>query len=813
MSKRTFALFFLILWLGLAGHAFASPAAKKHTGTADTSRGTGKVDLVELPKHYTSQQVDSILASLSDEQVRRLLIAELQKAASDSRDASQDVTDRGILSGFLERTESGSGLAQRRLIAMASNIKNIPYDIQRALDRLTEGKGISHLLWMITIIFAIFVVGIGGEQLYRHLTAGMRKRIESVPHMEGLLKFWSVVLKMLSDLLGIIAFTLSTLVLFLLISPLSSGMGRLLFVACLAAIVISRVLSSFSRMVCSPAVSRLRLIPLSDQASEYLHRNLVRLIRVTALGLMTYLFLKDLGMQRDSYVAIAISFGTVMILMIGHLIWKNRADVSRAILNTASTDSEGRSWLKEQFAAIWHVLAAAYLFFIWLFWAGRLVIFETTSRGAFFISLLIVPIYLALDRAGLWITMATIGAVRSPLNRPSKEGTDSPGETETKHEVAQPKDKTAAEEDNHERRYALLARRVVRTIIFFVLVLWLLYLWGFGVPFGKFLANAAFSIFVTLILANILWRTSSSFINRKLQEASPAGEEARSGEGDEWGAVALGRSHTLLPVLQKFIGVVLVIMVSMIILSSIGVNIGPLLAGAGVVGLAIGFGAQKLVSDILSGTFFLVDDAFRVGEYIQAGNVSGTVEGITMRNVKLRHHRGMLQIVPYSDLGPVTNFMRGGIVVKFNLALPYDTDIDTVRKIIKKVGEGMMEDEEFGADMIEPLKSQGVRDVGDSVFTFRVKFTARPGTQFTIRREAFKRITEALAKKGIHYAHRKVIVDIPPPVTSSEKGEGQPAKGTGDKPVSVDTDQNKALIAGAAAALETMANEKKEEKG
>lgn len=124
----------------------------------------------------------------------------------------------------------------------------------------------------------------------------------------------------------------------------------------------------------------------------------------------------------------------------------------------------------------------------------------------------------------------------------------------------------------------------------------------------------------------------------------------------------------------------------LLILSILGVNIGQLLAGAGVVGIAIGFGAQKLVSDVLSGLFYLLDDAFRVGEYIKTASISGAVESITLRNVMLRHHRGMLQIVPYSDLGAITNYMRGGIVVKFNMQFPYDTNVDQVRKVIKRVG-------------------------------------------------------------------------------------------------------------------------------
>jgi len=263
-------------------------------------------------------------------------------------------------------------------------------------------------------------------------------------------------------------------------------------------------------------------------------------------------------------------------------------------------------------------------------------------------------------------------------------------------------------------------------------------------------------------------------------------------DDDEWGgAAAKGRSHTLLPMVRKFVGTVLMVMVVMTILSSMGVNIGPLLAGAGVIGLAVGFGAQKLVSDVFSGFFYLLDDAFRVGEYREAGPVTGAVEQITLRHVMLRHHLGMLQIVPHSELGAVTNFMRGGIVVKFTLDFPYDADVEKIRKIIKKVGQAMLQDEVLGKDFIQPVKSAGVKEITNSVMTIRVKFTAQPGKHFVIRREAYRRITEALAAKGINYAHRKVIVDIPKETLEAASG-GDPAK------------KEEILNAAGAAAMETI---------
>jgi small-conductance mechanosensitive channel len=316
---------------------------------------------------------------------------------------------------------------------------------------------------------------------------------------------------------------------------------------------------------------------------------------------------------------------------------------------------------------------------------------------------------------------------------------------------------------------------------------WTLTLWGFDIPFAKNAMRAIFESLITLALALLVWRVASTYIARKIAEATPPPSENKEDDDSEFGGAApASRSHTLLPMLRKVLASTLIVMVSLTILSSLGVNIAPILAGAGVLGLAVGFGAQKLVSDVLSGFFFLLDDAFRVGEYIQAGSIKGAVEAITLRNVMLRHHRGMIQVVPHSDLGAITNYMRGGIIDKFPLEFPYDTDIDKVRKIIKKVGLAMLEDKELGDGFILPIKSQGVNEITNSVMVIRVKFTAKPGKQFTIKREAFRRITEALAAAGIHYAHRKVIVDFP----------DEAYKATADKET-----MKKALEAGAAAAI------------
>ena len=414
-----------------------------------------------------------------------------------------------------------------------------------------------------------------------------------------------------------------------------------------------------------------------------------------------------------------------------------------------SIDKTDRHWIKEQLAAFWHVPVLLYLVVVWFIWVGQEMTGLRVRNGSFLISLFVVPIFIVLSYMGHAVIRAVIDSL-------GLGGQLDPDKILTEEEAAAEEEIVARKNAVEKRVYSMFNIALAVT-----LTTWMLTLWGYDIPFATRAISAIFESLVTISLALIVWRFASSYITRKIKEATPEVPEGDDGDEEFGGTVAAGRSHTLLPLVRKGLASFLVVMVSLTVLSSLGVNIAPLLAGAGVLGLAIGFGAKKLVSDILSGFFFLLDDAFRVGEYIQAGSIRGTVETITLRNVMLRHHLGMLQVVPYSDLGVVTNYMRGGIVIKFPLEFAYDVDIDLIRRIIKKVGLAMLEDEELKDGFIQPLKSQGVYQIANSVMVIRVKFTAKPGKQFVIKREAFRLLTEAFNSKGIYYAHRKVIVDFP----------------------------------------------------
>ena len=216
----------------------------------------------------------------------------------------------------------------------------------------------------------------------------------------------------------------------------------------------------------------------------------------------------------------------------------------------------------------------------------------------------------------------------------------------------------------------------------------MLRLWGVDVAVGRIFTSHVLSIVVTLLLGFITWEFIKARIDSRLRQEMPEVDD----DHEEGGAGGT-RAGTLLILFRKFVSAVLFVIVALIVLSSIGVNIGPLIAGAGVIGLAIGFGAQTLVRDIIAGVFFLIDDSFRVGDYVESAGIKGTVEQVSLRSLKLRHPRGMVYTVPFGSLKSITNFSRDYTITKLDFRVRLDTDLEKVRKIIKKINKNLRKDE------------------------------------------------------------------------------------------------------------------------
>jgi hypothetical protein len=264
-----------------------------------------------------------------------------------------------------------------------------------------------------------------------------------------------------------------------------------------------------------------------------------------------------------------------------------------------------------------------------------------------------------------------------------------------------------------------------------------------------------------------------AFERKLTEEAGPMQlDEQDEGEG---GGRGRSRLATILPLIRSVIMVTLLVMVVMMALSALGVNIAPLFAGAGILGLAIGFGSQALVRDVVSGFFFLLDDAFRIGEYIETGSAKGTVERISVRSMQLRHQNGPLHTIPFGDIGQVTNYSRDWVIMKMPIKVWHGTDTEKVRKIIKKLGIELQNHPEIGPKFIEPLKSQGVYSIEDNGIVIRMKYKCRPGDQFSIRKVIYQRIDEIFAREGIRFGGRDVLVNLEQAALGSTPAPATPA--------------------------------------
>ncbi len=284
---------------------------------------------------------------------------------------------------------------------------------------------------------------------------------------------------------------------------------------------------------------------------------------------------------------------------------------------------------------------------------------------------------------------------------------------------------------------------------------------SWGVPVGQdgnFWA-AILDIVLASVLCWIAYSAISVFINKRMEEEGgvPAGEEETGGEGGGAGAT---RMATLLPIMRYVLVVVIFSVGVMVILSRMGIDVAPIFAGAGVVGIAVGFGAQTLIRDIFSGAFFLMDDAFRKGEYVEIGGIKGTVEKISIRSFQLRHHLGALHTIPFGEIKQLTNYSRDWVLMKLPLRVTYDTDVDKVRKLVKKLGQELLNHPVVGHTFMQPLKSQGVYKMEDSAMIIRVKFMTKPGEQFVTRKVVYESIQDLFARAGVHFAHKEVTVRL-----------------------------------------------------
>lgn len=296
---------------------------------------------------------------------------------------------------------------------------------------------------------------------------------------------------------------------------------------------------------------------------------------------------------------------------------------------------------------------------------------------------------------------------------------------------------------------ALIHRQIlaflIRPIFWLIAGAGIAAIWGLHVgavletPFGVRVTNALTTIGLTLILLTVLYETINSWIERHLGQRDSATKAP----------LASARALTLLPMLRGSIFILFSAIIILTFMSAVGINIAPLLAGAGVLGVAVGFGSQTLVKDFLTGLFIVTENTVAVGDVVKIGDFSGAVETLSIRAIRLRDIDGSLHIIPFGDVSKITNLTRGFAFALVDINVGYDCDLEQVMQVIREVGATLQEDAVFKRVILEPIEVMGVEKFGDSAVTIRARLRTRPGKQWEVRRLLLLRIKQRFDQEGI----------------------------------------------------------------
>ncbi|WP_171209416.1 MULTISPECIES: mechanosensitive ion channel family protein [unclassified Ruegeria] len=523
--------------------------------------------------------------------------------------------------------------------------------------------------------------------------------------------------------------------------------------AIFTAFFLSRTVSDLWRMVLSPYLSQYRLPPFSDRDAKRLYIWASALATYDISAVMFSTWVADFGLNYNIYALVY--GGLTLIGMVGNvlMILFNARAISNAIRGGRAAAQV--SWILRFISYAWAPVLMLYMIFSWFKLAVDLVLEVEDS----------LPI-VASSYAIFMSVVVAYGAMNYLLERYFDRNRKMAELSASDVQVqADPEDNAQATPQAEMRRHAIvtyedLARRVAGILAFVVGLYALVVIWYPQASWSEDLPiERALDVMVILFIGYILFHFFRIWIDSKIAEEAED-NAAETELGDEGGEGGQSRLATLLPLFRGAILAVVVVTIALIALMELGINVSPLFAGAGVVGLAVGFGSQTLVRDIFSGAFFLMDDAFRKGEYIDIGDVKGTVEKISVRSFQLRHHLGALNTIPFGEIKVLTNYSRDWVIMKLPLRVTYDTDVEKVRKLIKKLGQELLSDPVIGENFIQPLKSQGVIEMQDSAMIIRVKFMTKPGDQWLVRKKVYQEIRELFAREGIRFAHREVTVRL-----------------------------------------------------
>lgn len=484
--------------------------------------------------------------------------------------------------------------------------------------------------------------------------------------------------------------------------------------------VICRLVTIVSRLFFQPDAQQLRLLHISDAWADFAQRSIARIVIVTGACTAAVEIAANFGLSEAGHVALLKAVALVGHVMISALILQCRQPVA-ARIRAAGADQPTFAAIGNALADAWAPVSVFIVMALWFVWAldvhnGYRVLITLGGRS------------IAVMIAMRMVSIVVFGAL-ARLFQDREE------------------DRTLVHV--HAYRYYPLVRRIVSGAIGLVTVVLLLQTWGVPVfrafetgTIGHRLASALMTIAIAAIVALVVWETANIAIERRLQRWTREGNLVRA-----------ARLRTLLPMLRSLLFVMIALVVVLTGLSQLGVNVGPLLAGASIFGVALGFGSQKLVQDFITGIFLLMENAMQVGDWVTLAGVSGTVEYLSIRTVRLRAGDGSLYTIPFSSVTTVNNTNRGLGNAAVKVSIAYGEDIDRAIATLKEIGAALRDDPKYHDGILSDFSYWGIDQVDGAALALAGQMQCTDSTRWSVQREFNRRIAETFRERGIRIAN------------------------------------------------------------
>jgi moderate conductance mechanosensitive channel len=708
---------------------FAFLAALFTTVSAAAQAPAPALTAAEPDRAAVAKQIEDLVGTLENEARRKEMVDRLKlmlEAQKQTKDAPPSVAGLGAqVLAFLSERVSG---ASEDIGAFGRAFRGLPMALRSIEAQLEDPGRRAYLLDLGLSIALVLAVGFAALWAASFFLHRARNGIEHrAPHrrlaMLGLLLIRTVI-----DLVPVAAFAAASYGMMSVIDP--PRIPKLVLLTVINASLLVQLVRLTARMLLSPGTTHLRLIPFGDETAHYAFIWVMRIAVIGIYGFFIASAARLLGLNLQAQEALLKLVGLVVASLLVILVLQNRSAIAGWLRRDDPNEDSERLTLQARFrglrvvrrrlADVWHILAILYIAAAYAIWA-----LEIRGGFVFMIRASLLTLAIAVGAALL------LGGARRLIRRGFAVP---PG---LRYQFPHLEERVNS--------YVPILYRVVAAVVWLTAILGILNAWGadsfawMQTPAGRAVLGRAAAILLVLVIAVMLWEISSSIIERYLTATGRDGNKVQRS----------ARVRTLLPLIRNFVAILLITLVSLIVLSEIGVDTAPLLAGAGVVGLAIGFGAQTLVKDVITGLFILIEDTIAIGDIVNVAGKGGQVEAMSVRSIRLRDYDGSVHTIPFSEVTTVLNQTKGFSYYVFDVGIAYDEDTDRVMQVLRDLSAELRADREFGPLILDNIDIAGVDKFGDFAVMIKARIKTLPIKQWAVGREFNRRMKKRFDELGI----------------------------------------------------------------